>query len=91
MGDSILKDPNATLDYERDWGPWLAGDGDTIVSSEWIVPDGLTKDSQSTTTTVATVWLSGGTAGQAYEITNRITTSQGRTDDRSILIVVRER
>jgi hypothetical protein len=84
------KDPDATLDYKRSWSDWLVA-GDTILTSTWIVPIGLTKTSESNTTTTATVWLSGGTVGQSYEITNRITTAQGRTDDRSIQIVVLNR
>lgn len=85
------KDPDATLEYGRDWSTWLAADGDSIVTSTWIVPPGLTVVDESNTATVALVWLSGGTAGQSYRITNRITTAQSRTDDRSIQIVVRDR
>jgi hypothetical protein len=36
--------------------------------------------------TLATAWLSGGTAGTAYRVACRITTAQGRTDERSITI-----
>lgn len=86
-----IKDPDATIDFPHDWSLWLASTGDTIVTSTWIVPTGLTKTDESNTTTTATVWLSGGTAGQSYEITNRIVTAQGRTDDRSIQIVVLNR
>jgi hypothetical protein len=90
--DSVNKDPDATLDYKRNWGPWLAdADDDTIVTSTWIVPDGLTKDSESNDTTTATVWLSGGTAGLSYDVVNRITTAQGRTDDRTLIIMCRQR
>lgn len=95
-----LKDPDATLDYKRDWNRateggaagtgWLAS-GETITSSTWTVPAGLTKTSETNDTTTATVWLSGGTAGQDYTIVNRITTSQGRTDERSTKITVRNR
>lgn len=85
-----IKDPNATLEFGRDWSTWLPA-GDTIVTSTWIIPTGLTKTDESNTTTTATVWLSGGTLGQSYEITNRIVTAQGRTDDRSIQIVVLNR
>lgn len=52
---------------------------------------GITIDSQGNDSTTATVWLSGGTAGQEYAVTNRITTTAGRTDDRTILITVVER
>jgi fructosamine-3-kinase len=85
------KDPDATLEFGRDWSTWLAASGDTIVTSIWLVPAGLTVVDESNTATVALVWLSGGTAGQSYVITNRITTAQNRTDDRSIQIVVRQR
>lgn len=85
----IPKDPDALLDYAIDWTQWL--DGDTILTSDWTVAVGLTKESQFNTTTVATVWLSGGVAGTSYTVTNRITTAGGRTDDRSITIRVKER
>jgi hypothetical protein len=91
MADVVEKDPDAVLDWERDWGPWLADLGDTIQSSTWIVPAGITKTSESNTTTTATVWLSGGTAGLRYTVTNRIVTAGGRTDDRSMVVFVNER
>lgn len=84
------KDPAAVLDYRVDWSTWLA-DSETIATSTFTVPTGITKDSQTNDTTTATVWLSSGDAGVDYQVTNRITTNQGRTDDRSILIRVRER
>lgn len=88
---SVSKDPHAVLDYGWDWTPWLAEDGDTLDASEWIVPAGLTVESSSHTTTHTTVWLSGGTAGQSYVITNRVTTVGGRTDDRSFTLRCMER
>lgn len=88
---SASKDPNATLDYGWDWSQWLTEVEDTISDSVWIVPAGLTLESDSHTTTHTTVWLSGGTAGQSYAITNRITTSGGRTDDRSFTLRCMER
>lgn len=86
---TFTKDPNAVLDYVWDWSAWLGED--TADSFEWIVPDGITKDSDTSDDTTATIWLSGGTAGTAYRVTNRITTAGGRTDDRTHTIVVRER
>lgn len=81
------KDPDATLDWVFDWSAWLQA-GETISASEFIVSAGLTVESNTNTTISATVWLSGGTTGQIYQVTNRITTNQGRIDDRSIRIRV---
>ena len=86
---TFTKDPNAVLDYTIDWTRWLAGD--QIATSEWLVPAGLAKMADSKTASSATVWLSGGTAGQSYTVTNRITTSAGRTEDRSFIAKVEER
>jgi hypothetical protein len=86
---TFTKDPNAVLDYTIDWTRWLAGD--QVATSEWLVPTGLTKMADTKTASSATVWLSGGTAGQSYMVTNRITTAGGRTEDRSFTIRVEER
>lgn len=85
-----VKDKDAVLDYKWDWAKWLAA-SETITTSTVTVPVGITKDSSTNTTTTATVWLSGGTVGQEYTVTDRIVTNQGRTDDRSITILVKER
>jgi hypothetical protein len=87
----IVKDPNAVLDYSIDWSQWLADAGaDAINTSNWTVPAGITKDSQTNTSTQSKVWLSGGSAGQTYRVVNRITTTGGRTADRSFDVVVQE-
>jgi len=83
-------DPDETLDYSIDWTDWLPG-SDTISSSDWDVPAGITKETQAATTKVATVWLSGGTDGAEYKLTNTITTVAGRTAQRTIQIKVDEK
>jgi len=88
---NFTKDPQAVLDYAIDWTKWLDEVGDSIETSTWIVPTGLTKVTETNTSKLATVWLSGGTVGENYTVTNRITTVGGRADDRSITIRVRER
>lgn len=93
MTDTFYKDPNAVLDYQWDWSDWLAA-GETITAATVTVPAGITKDSQLNTSTAVTAWLSGGTvtgSGTEYAINCRITTSAGRTDDRTMTIVCRER
>ena len=84
------KDPDATLDYVWDWSEWLAAD-EIISTVAWIVPDGINQGDTSNTDKTATIWLSGGTAIESYEITCRITTNQGRTDDRTQTIRVIDR
>lgn len=89
---SFTHDPNAKLDYAVKWTTWLEA-GETIATSTWIVPAGITQATPppGEAAGVATIWLSGGTLGQVYRVTNRVTTSLGRTDDRSIQIYVQER
>ena len=87
-----VKDPDAVLDWKWDWSDWLAT-SETITS--WTVtPDtGVTVDSSAITdtSTSVTAWLSGGTAGNKYRVACLITTSAGRTDERSITIKVQPR
>ncbi len=86
---TYTKDPNAVLEYTNNWADWLGVD--TIATSAWTVPTGITKDSDSSSSTATTIWLSGGSAGTKYSLTNRITTAAGRTEDRTIRISVQER
>lgn len=67
------KDPDALLNYTWDWEPWL--DGETIDSYEFIVPDDLTVENQSSTDTTVTIWLSGGEGGTNYAVVCRIFTA----------------
>jgi len=83
------KDPAEVLDYTIDWATLLAGD--TISTSEWTVPTGITQDSESETTTLAIIWVSGGTVDKQYTLTNTIVTAGGRTRVRSIAINMIER
>lgn len=86
---SFDKDPDETLDFTIDWAAWL--DDDTISSSVWSVPSGLTEGSSSYGNTTTTLWASGGTDGTDYRCTNTIVTAAGRTVQRTIMIRVKER
>lgn len=79
---SAPKDPDEVKDYGIDWSALL--DTDTISTSTWTLPSGITKDSDSHTTTATTIWLSGGTAGESYSILNRVVTVGLRTYDRTV-------
>ncbi len=97
------KDPNSTLSVGIWWQDVIER-GDTLSSATWTVPTGLTKVSEGINAAamidegvtypaghVATVRISGGTAGTDYTIVCRVTTGAGDIDDRSITVAVRER
>ena len=85
-----LKDPSAVLDYAFDWTGWLAA-GETIVGHTITADTGVTVDSSTELDGKVTVWLSGGTAGINYKVACLITTTAGRTDERTLWIRVVER
>lgn len=89
---SYQHDPNATLDYAVDWAPWLQA-GETISNSTWTVPTGLTQatPAPSHSNGKAVIWITGGTVGESYRLTNHITTSAGRQDERSLMLEVTQR
>lgn len=92
MAQTFIKDKDAVLDFAVDWSDWLGAD--TISTSTWDADDGITIEASpapSVASGVATVWLSGGTVGQSYRVTNHIVTAAGREDDRSIRLRVTER
>lgn len=88
---AYVKDPGEKKDYAVDWSAHL-DDGDTITTSTWVVGAGLTQatPAPSATTTVATIWLSGGTAGTEYRVTNHVVTAQGREFERSFFVNVQD-
>lgn len=88
--DAPAKDPDSTIDYGIDWSNWLAS-GETITTSTWVDLGDLTSVSESSTTTATAIFISGGVVGATYTLTNRITTNQGRTEDRSMLIACQEK
>lgn len=78
------------MDYVFDWTEWLAT-GETITDHTITADTGITVDSWTEDDGKVTVWLSGGTAGINYKVACLITTSAGRTDERTIWIKVVER
>lgn len=87
-----FKDPDEVLDYVLDWSERLGAD--TISTSAWEMvatnPDELLIiDSDSNTADTTTVWLSGGTLGETYQITNRIVTAAGRTMDQTCKLKIK--
>lgn len=85
------KDPDDVLDFHWNWRPYLS-DGELLQASTFLVTPGITvgPTAPSSTTYDTTLWLSGGSIGDIYRCTNRITTTQGRTVDRSINVRVKD-
>lgn len=82
------KDPQEVLDYYINWADRL-GTTDTINTSTWTVPMGITVDNEDKAATMTTLWLSAGTLGDKYDILNRVVTFEGRTMDQTVAIRIR--
>lgn len=87
--DRFVRDPDSVLDFRWDWSSWLAED--EVIDTASVTVAGVTKDDEENSTTTVTVWISGGSAGSTGSATCRITTNQGRSDDRTIWLVTQER
>lgn len=88
---SFVYDPDSVLDYSFNWAPWLA-ENEVITAVEWTVDEAIATGDEKLDGAIATIWLGpGGRAGGRYWVTCRVTTNQGRTDDRSFVLVGRER
>lgn len=90
----FLKDPQASLDYRVDWAAAL-GSGATISASSWTVrpaeASGITVSTEGLQGLVATARLGGGVPGHVYVVGNRVTLSDGTSDERSLTIRVEDR
>lgn len=81
------KGPADTDDFTLDFSAELGSA--TIADATWTA-DGLTVESDSHADRTATARLSGGEAGTDYVVTATVTTSDGRTLQRSASLLVTE-
>jgi hypothetical protein len=89
--DSFTKQPSEVQDYDMDFGEYLALMADTPATHVVDPPPvGITLINSSIVGQNIKVWLSGGTSGQRYKITGRMTTAGGRTKEHEILILVKD-
>ena len=63
-------------DHNVDWSKWLVGN-DSVASSTWAIPADLTVVLEDLTNNIATVVVTGGTAGQKYPLQNIVMTAKG--------------
>lgn len=90
---TILHDPNAVLDYTFNWTAWLNTVVDRIISIDFLVSNSVNAVvvAQYFSDTHATAWVSGGVPGEKITLRCRIYTLEGRVDDRTGYLKVKER
>ena len=89
-GVTLPHDPNASDIYRWNWLDWL--DGETISTQSIVADAGITAALVTLGATYVDIRISGGTAGQTYGVTSRVTsTPNGRIQDRTVKFAVRER
>lgn len=77
------------LDWSRDWTGMLT-EGEAIETSVWSVPTGLVAGLTAQLGACTTQWIESPAPG-TYTMDNRVTTSQGRTFVRALVIRVKKR
>jgi hypothetical protein len=87
---SFVKDPAAILDYYLDWTAWLADD--TLTDSMWVATGSasVTLMDPGVLGTVTRVWVDGGVNGELVDLTNHVVTAQGREDERTLRLILRD-
>jgi hypothetical protein len=90
----FLKDPAAVIDYAVDWQTeYLAGQ--TIIASDWSVAPaetgGIMVVAASHDAGRSQAMVGGGRHGAVYRLRNRVTFSDGRSDERSLDLRVEAR
>lgn len=81
----IVHAPGAILDYGFNWVSWLQL-SETVVSSAWAIDPVLTLSGSQNVANVTSTFVNGGDVGKVYTLTNTITTNQGRTDSRTMVL-----
>lgn len=90
------KQPAEVKDYDIRYDEWLTPPSDTLYDVATTVvcttsdDATLIVDSVDMTNTVAKLWVSGGTAGERYKITVRVTTAEGRIDESELIFKVKD-
>ena len=92
---ALRKKPADQLDYDVEFERWLS-DGDRVQSADAVTSTikndaaPLIIKSVRLFGTIVKVWISGGTAGESYEIKVTATTAEGRVKEVCFIIRVAE-
>jgi hypothetical protein len=92
MATQFRKDPSARKDYRFDWSLWITS-GDYISTSVFSCGACTVTSSTIVTSTGGTshhtqCFVESGVAGSTYSLTNRITTANGRIEEKSVELKV---
>ena len=84
------KDPHDIATYSVDWAAAI-GAGDSLASCAWSAsPVGLTLANPGNNGALASVTISGGTAGEIYTVRARATLASGQQLDQTQILAVME-
>ena len=83
---NLPKGELSVLNIGLNWADWL--ETDTITLSEWTADAELTLSRKQATTTATSCYVAGGILNKSYQITNKITTLDGKVDTRYVTIVI---
>ena len=83
---NLPKGELSVLNIGLNWAEWL--ETDTITLSEWTADAELTLTRKQNTTTATSCFVAGGILNKSYQITNKITTLDGKVETRYVTIVI---
>lgn len=84
------KQPAEVLDYDFNFTRWFKGKTDSISTWTYTIDPGISVITQVRSGNVIKLVVAGGTSGQTYKLTVRMTSVAGLVKEKEILIVVKE-
>lgn len=91
-----IKQPSEVSDYDIDFAQWarfgetLLTSGATAICTTDATDTALVVVSVTVSSSALRIRLSGGTAGQSYQVTALTETSSGRIDESEFIVLVKE-
>ncbi len=84
------KQSTETRDFDVNFEDWFSNRVDGPESIEFVTPDGITEVSNVLVGFVGKVILSGGTNGESYTITARLTTTAGLIKETEFVVTIKD-
>ena len=96
MANVVIKDPGDTETFTIEWRgsdpvlDYILDASESVIASAWTLPLALTEVSSGFTATTSYLFVSGGVDNIRYDMVCEITTSAGRTINRTLQLLVKE-